>query len=900
MSDQWTIARRYLAPTSFWTWSDDGALEWRSGETIAFVSEIRTVLSRLSSNGLPPLNAVALLLAACRDTWPDASAEFASSCKAHLKVERTFLPDWLSLIFRELDRINRFDTDLRHSLEAKSQLAETVFEGARHRIIPQYAAEVVELLDTVPTEYSRDFTNEESSPDLESLRCLLPGLERVSPESLELRSKTGLDQEVTAPEEDLWPVEKMRRLLGSLIDDDAMGGIARLAKQLMAAINLPRPLTATHHMPAGGVSDIANRGNLDRLLISELAHDDLTLAVRVATNEALYLRRETPPQRPPRHRAVLLDSGIRMWGVPRVFALAAAMALTAKSERGSNVDTFYANRDKLEPFDITSRDGIHSHLRFLGTDAYPAAVERFLDEYAAQSTSTDAVIITCDDTIADEHFQRLLSKRERGSFFVASVARDGTFKLFGKSVAGSKQLSEVKLDLDNVLAEPMRRPQPLLDPDYDESLPLYFSFRQPPLLLSHHFDFHRAWHVDQFGVLAITRDRRLMLWESPHSGARQLTDDMFLGRVLWGSTNLMDGCAYAAIARHGAAEFCLLEVDSRSFSVRQTTVKLGAPVIRITVHQQTLFAICKSQVQAFSLPKGAQAGSIALGNPFLHRHGRYFLGARSWYALCHDGTTIRLEEIANPARPHPPYAMFDVAGVEGTVVLTHDRLIHSGDGSSREVRHGLKRHYQVDGISRNGKRILVSGRLNDEQRARQRQENAQFLVDSLTGRVRWAYGNPDESLETEIGQIANLRNLRIHFRGIYSDGKHVVLVSRNRTHLRFEVKAAALRFVPVAAQNERILWFEHCRQPRHVKYHLRIAKWSDGSKAFLDSRGLLHLKAATDHVPDLTLVLHEGETAGWSSHALLVGDQYFAGEKAKIETLHFFQESLSYFARLPG
>ena len=40
-------------------------------------------------------------------------------------------------------------------------------------------------------------------------------------------------------------------------------------------------------------SDISNRGPLDRLLLSESAHDDLTLAVRIALNEALYLRRES-------------------------------------------------------------------------------------------------------------------------------------------------------------------------------------------------------------------------------------------------------------------------------------------------------------------------------------------------------------------------------------------------------------------------------------------------------------------------------------------------------------------------------------------------------------------------------------------------------------------------------
>ena len=79
---------------------------------------------------------------------------------------------------------------------------------------------------------------------------------------------------------------------------------------------------------------------MDRLLLSELAHDDLTLAVRIAMNEALYLRRETPPSNPPKHRAVLLDSGIRLWGVPRVFATAVGMALAAAAQRNVRTDVF--------------------------------------------------------------------------------------------------------------------------------------------------------------------------------------------------------------------------------------------------------------------------------------------------------------------------------------------------------------------------------------------------------------------------------------------------------------------------------------------------------------------------------------------------------------------------------
>ena len=100
----------------------------------------------------------------------------------------------------------------------------------------------------------------------------------------------------------------------------------RAARELLAALRLPRPLVVREDLPIGGVADLTNRGDLDRLLLSELAHDDLTLATRVALNEALYMRREPPLGEPPRTLWLLLDSGVRLWGWPRVFATAAALA----------------------------------------------------------------------------------------------------------------------------------------------------------------------------------------------------------------------------------------------------------------------------------------------------------------------------------------------------------------------------------------------------------------------------------------------------------------------------------------------------------------------------------------------------------------------------------------------
>src|SRR5205814_6824531 len=101
--------------------------------------------------------------------------------------------------------------------------------------------------------------------------------------------------------------ERARRLIEELSRDREFGAMARAARELMAAVRLPRRLGEREQLAIGGVADITNRGPLYRSLLSELAPDVLTLAVRVAVNEALYLLGDPPLRVPPATLPLLLD-----------------------------------------------------------------------------------------------------------------------------------------------------------------------------------------------------------------------------------------------------------------------------------------------------------------------------------------------------------------------------------------------------------------------------------------------------------------------------------------------------------------------------------------------------------------------------------------------------------------
>ena len=150
---------RYLCPGDdpwFWHWdieSEDLAADvvaWTDGSTIAFRPEIRAVLESLAPDGLPPFDAVVLLLAACRDSW--------ELCRWQLMSVATETNDSdLVTLIEQLSIVNALPVSLRGSVEAKTILAGILFDGQLGRGRAADAKRILEGFDQFdPHASSRD------------------------------------------------------------------------------------------------------------------------------------------------------------------------------------------------------------------------------------------------------------------------------------------------------------------------------------------------------------------------------------------------------------------------------------------------------------------------------------------------------------------------------------------------------------------------------------------------------------------------------------------------------------------------------------------------------------------------------------------------------------------------
>jgi hypothetical protein len=79
---------------------------------------------------------------------------------------------------------------------------------------------------------------------------------------------------------------------------------------------------------------------------------------------------------------------------------------------------------------------------------------------------------------------------------------------------------------------------------------------------------------------------------------------------------------------------------------------------------------------------------------------------------------------------------------------------------------------------------------------------------------------------------------------------------------------------------------------------LQTAQFPNGSKIFLDSRGLLHLKSYDADCPEVSLVLADGEVAGWASDYHVCGPAFFFEGTYDSEPKAVFESIMGFLARV--
>ncbi|MCC7422945.1 MAG: hypothetical protein IT428_21940 [Planctomycetaceae bacterium] len=918
MTDLLVAARFYLTPPAghFWLWSEDGEVVlWQRGATIAFRKELKAVVERLAPRGLPAFDEILLLFASCR--WDSApSTDLIIAMFESDSGENGESSSWPYEAFSSIDQMWRLPADVREPLEAKALLAEVVFETRPPIVPPEVARVVIELLDTAaPDGFTQrvEFLGTARTGTLrQSVDYLIRGMQRVDVEALRLRRKTGLDvpPQPAATEDD--PHTTPGDLIARLSEDAELGGMARLARNLLAVTDLPRSVSDSDELPLGGVSDIGNRGTFDRLLLSELAQDDLTLSVRVALNEALYLRRESPPRNPPQRRLILIDSGLRMWGVPRVFAASVALAFAARTSKGAELSAWRAAGESLEPVDLRTREGLVKHLEALDATLHPgASIPAFVREIEQSEEPPEAVIIVETDTLDDETFVRALDESAPARLFVATVRRNGEFRLWLRTPQGRKLIREATLDLERILFAPTPRripPVPLIDAG-QQPLPAIFHVRPFPLRLPHRLDPKRVFFIHQANqpssMMSRAPDGRLTLWDEPSQGPRQIAEGVFGGTIFWSHVSGDLQVVEFLIQRTRSEKPQLIRIQLSSGRAHVMPLNWIDGAILGASHQSDVLILTGREKRrvpgkasgvvsaAYHRTTGELLGMLVHNVGFPNPCGRFVLSPdpgnpSGEYQLSYvSWVNEKLEAIPSsiqfrPSHPTVPFfemisgAFFHIPGRDGPFAIKRNGImVNLSTGEGQPLSQDLTGPVRIWDVDPESATVILDAEVTATAR-KQGFEPGRFAVNFKSG---IAQRIPDVYLTVNQLRVANhplMPTQRRRWRAIAATGSRLFLQSRRG--MWWEV-TSDLKLKQAASAPSGIQWFQ--RMPRGTPYRMSVAAWADGSRAFADSRGLVHLQSSHREIPEISLVLTDHGISGWCADGRLFGDPYFTGRATR-------------------
>ncbi len=878
---------------SFWQWQDNGeSIAWNDEKTIAFADELSVLLRHMVPYGLPRFGALLMLLAATRSNWAvdGSEAGLLSGMLASLnhtdELDSARNKELLDRVLSGLHRIRALDSSLRSSIEARKALVEIVFEVQKYRVAEETAKAIADAirpglvarLESIPESVSVGY-----GPllVLRDLGVLADGLDRVHPDAVRLRMQTGLSElpsrpQIEIPPEDLLPCDAARGLIEELVNTSEYKGLAQVAKHLIANSTLPRKLTESQEQELGGFSDIANRGTPDRLLLSELAQDGLTLAVRVAMNEAMYLHRETPPSTPRLRRELLIDSGVRSWGTPRVLVAAAALAMVATASKNTVIGVWRGRGDSLSSVDLMSKDGLIEHLAALEPEPHLAeAIPEFAKRISDGNEPVEAVLLMPDDAYADEDLKRSISCLDAERLYVVTLSRHGEFRLCERHRRGEKQIRRAQIDLDQMFEETSSLVE---QPDL-ERLPAFFRVSPIPILLPHELDPEKSWSVGNWGALSITGDGRLMRWTETGKGGQQLSDQIPKGKLWWAAPTCTQGITTFVFGT--AQKLWWYHVDLTRGEVESTPIECGT-ISGATYHNSVLFCFSMHDNVVWELNPGTGnvVGELEIPTTLRRRTGRFFVDSRGkWHALSHNGHRGTIDELKQFELTNGTIAsIWDAVGFEGPVALTQNgALVTDSSERLRVPKCGVKiSNCQVDWVSPDG--LIVHGKYDHAaSRANYYGNGFQIRLDSqLKFQTGYYYPPRDERVHT----LASPVPIRKKFRSIgVNKAGELTLVSLKGQQVGFTSRQGLPLFTPLNQKSK--LAHEQdfvLTDSESIRYKLSAANWVDGSQAILDSRGLLHLKSASSDVPEISLVLAEGELTAWCSDSRTFGRTYFLAD----------------------
>lgn len=450
----------------FWEWdnqifSQDSVFETitiPNGQTIGYEKFVFEILEYLSENSIPPFGSLLLVILATNPENEEAIEMIHDLVKSKNII--TAFPQsqsfriGASIDFLKL--LSHLPADYKTG-KKRMKLFQTIFHECHNRISSDKAKKILEEYRNhrhhlVRASVKDEFNEANFRKDLRTLallnirfptvQSLLNAMENIPIQDLEEK----LNEEIL---EEKKRSENVADFADQLIQEDKTFYVGSLVKRLWSGLNIPLHHSHPSEQPLGGISDLTNKGDFDKLVISEFAYDDDIFMSRIANSEALYIQREVPPEADKLRRILLIDTTLKNWGNPKILSFASAVAIARHPKTDIECQVFVVGENFKEIAVESVHEVINSLSELSGKLDCSAGLDSFFATNKINSKDQEVFLFSSEESLKHIAMQKAMSHYFEDIKYVFAVGMQN-INVYKNQNKGRKMLQQIVMPLDEL------------------------------------------------------------------------------------------------------------------------------------------------------------------------------------------------------------------------------------------------------------------------------------------------------------------------------------------------------------------------------------------------------------------------------------------------------------------
>ncbi|MFH6994448.1 ribosomal protein L7/L12 [Flavobacterium sp. FlaQc-48] len=499
----------------FWEWdnqvfSEESVFESitiPNGQTIGYEKFVFEILEYLSEDSIPPFGTLLLAIIATNPENEQAIEMIHNLVKSKNVV--TAFPQSQSFRLGASIDFLKMLSGLPNQYKAgknRMKLFQTIFHECHNRVSSEKARNMLDEYKNnrhhlVRTSVKDPFNEANYRKDFRTLALLkikyptvqsiLNAMESIPHQDLEDQLSEEILEEKNLS-------DHVTDFVDQLIEEDKTFHVGSLIKRLWSGLNIPLHHNHPSEQPLGGISDLTNKGDFDKLVISEFAYDDDVFMSRIANNEALYIQREVPPEADKFKRILLLDHTLKNWGNPKILAFASAIAIARHPKTDIECEVYVVG-EEYKAIAVQSVDEvIHALSELSGKLDCSAGLDAFFADHKINSKNQEVFLFSSEESLKLVPMQKAMSDyfEDIKYVFATGMQHIGVYKNQNK---GKKMLQQIILPLDELWTKGYTNKKQKAKNTADESLPvLYPVERFNPHIFGHENEFYMYMYGNLF------------------------------------------------------------------------------------------------------------------------------------------------------------------------------------------------------------------------------------------------------------------------------------------------------------------------------------------------------------------------------------------------------------------